>query len=354
MNYPALKDRVSGALMKITIAQRDRPFSHLPGTGCLLPRSCWIVQAFPSKICLRDRERESADGYIEIPLNLHGPVREFTLLQDLERGEVLVWGIALEGRFRLRLQAVKGAIELWVEKSPAGGILCCGKTLNKNDHISWKNMGYFRENRVLERLSLGSHRALDWENVWRRLDFSEIFPVLFHLSHWIPYFSDTPPSAMQELIDQGFEPFLRAAFWGVLCPRLSDDQFQGFLENEKVHPQASPCSMIVDAGARIRSLFIQQKEREVTLLPCTDFSAGRMTGVLLDGIGSIDFEWTKGIVQRAILHASESGQLKVALSKPICSFRFRTQMHEKGRRKSIDDFLDLEAGKKYFLDRFQK
>jgi len=340
--------------MTISIVQRDRPFSHLPGASCVLPRTCWTVQAFPTKICLRDREREGSDGYIEISLNLQGPVKEFTLLQDLEKGMVLIWGMSLEGRFRLRLQAVKGAIELWVERAFSSGIICSGKTLSKNDHLSWKNSGSFHENKVQERLSLGCHRAQDWGSVWSRLDFSEIFPVLFHLSQWMPDFPIHAPSPMQKLLDRGLEPFLRAAFHGVLCPRLNDDQFQGFLENAKVHSQDSPCSLIVDAGVRIRSFFIQQKVNELELLPDTEFEAGRMTGVRLEQIGSLDFEWSKGTMQRAILHAAQSEHIRLKISKSIRKFRLRTRMQEKGSIKSIDDILDLEAGKKYFLDRFQK
>ena len=64
-------------------------------------------------------------------------------------------------------------------------------------------------------------------------------------------------------------------------------------------------SLIVDAGARIRSLFVQQKEAEITLLPCGGFEHGRMTGVQLDQIGVLDFEWSKGTMQRANFHSAE-------------------------------------------------
>ncbi len=340
--------------MNISIAQRNRPFSHLPGTSCLLPRTCWTIQAFPTKICCRNRERASSDGYIEIPLNLHGPVQEFTVQQDLENGTVLIWGIAIEGRFRLRLQAVDGAIELWVERAPPSGIVCGDQTLHKNDHHSWKVEGPFRENVSAERLSLGSHRAQDWESVWRRQDFCEIFPVLYHLSQWTPEFSLQAPSEMAQLLDKGFEPFLLAAFFGILCPRLIDDQFQGLLANEQVHPHASPCSLIVDAGERIRSLFVAQKKKEIALLPSNEFDAGRMTGVRLDRIGVLDFEWSKRMLQRVIFHAEHDAEIHLKLPKPLCSFRIRSRMQDKGCRKSIDDRLDLEVGKIYIIDRFQK
>jgi hypothetical protein len=312
-----------------------------------------MVQAFPTKICLRDRERECSDGYIEIPLNLHGPVREFTLEQDLERGAVLIWGVAIEGRFRLRLQAVSGAAELWIEKAPPSGIVCSGKTLHKNDHLFWKIAGSFREHAAQERLSLGSHPARDWESVWRRLDFREIFPVLFHLSNWTPNIYPEATSEMEKLLDKGIEQFLRAAFFGILCPRLIDDQFQGLLDNVPVHPRSSPSSLIVQAGARIRSFFVEQNEMQIALLPNSEFDSGRMTNVQLDKIGFLDLEWSKRRIQRVKILAAHDVSIHLKLSQSLRSFRFST-IHEKGCRQSSDEALDLEAGNIYLLDRFQK
>jgi len=340
--------------MKISIAQRNRPFSHTPGACCLMPRTCWIVQAFPTRIVCLNRERQNSDERIDISLNLHGPVREFTLLQDLEEGSVLIWGMAKEGRYRLRMKAVQGAIELWVEKAPASGIVCSGKTLHKNDRLSWENPGPFREEAPRERLSLGSHRSQDWESVWRRFDLREIFPALFHLSQWVPMFSFEQQSEMGRLLNQGFEPFLRAAFFSVLCPRLTDDQFQGLIENEPVLPEAKPCGLIVDAGKRIRSLFVEQNKNQISLLGSSEFDAGRMTGVHLDWIGSLDLEWSKHVIKSAIFHAEHDASIQLKLSKYVRSFRLRTSMKEKGCRKSVDDPLDLKAGNNYLIDRFQK
>jgi len=337
--------------MKISIAQRNRPFSHVPGTSCVLPRTCWTVQAYPAKIILRDRERQCSDGIIEIPLSLRGPVREFTVQQDLENGSVLVWGKSLEGLFHLRLRAVNGAIELKLERAPAAGIVCCGKTIHKHECFSWKIAGPCCERRTKERLSLGSHRLQDWEKVWRRFDFSEIFPILFQLSRWTP--KNGLPSEMECRLNQGFEPFLRAAFYGMLCPRLMDDEFQGLIGNEAIDPQASPGSLILDAGDRIRSLFIQQKGMEISLLPDSDFRAGRMTEVELEQIGSIDFEWSQSAMRCAVLQAACDARILLKL-KTANSFRLRRHLQDKGVQHLLNEELHLEAGNIYFLDRFQK
>lgn len=266
--------------MKIEISRRDRPFAHIPGTLCLLPRTCWVVQAFPALIRLMDREKQGSDGLIEIPLQLTGPVREFTVQQDLEAGAVWVWGVAREGRFRFKLQAVEDAIELFVDRSPLNGLVCNGKTLQRNESLRWKFSGPFMPGAAMqERLSLGMHRAQDWASVWKRFDFCEIFPILFHLGRWIPETFGTPRTKMFGLLDEGFDGFLRAAFSGILSPRLSDEDFQGLLPYEKIPPDASCCSLVIEAARRVRSLFIVQNEREISLLPGCEFDAGRMTNV---------------------------------------------------------------------------
>ena len=239
-----------------------RPFSHQPGIECLLPRTCWSVQAFPTRLFLRDRQKAMSSAAIEIPLHLHGPVREFTVLQDLEKGCVFIWGIAKEGHFRLRLQAGPDAIELWVDR---GRIECQGRLLKTKERMSWNYSGPYREPDLFERLSLGSHRSQDWNQVWPRLDPKEILPVLFHLSQWIPSLDSTPSSGMFYLLEQGWDDFLPAAFSGILIPRLIDDQFQGLLEPEEISPQASPCALIAKAGEKIRKLFIQPQGMTIEL-----------------------------------------------------------------------------------------
>lgn len=331
--------------MKISIAQRYRPFSRENGSECLLPGTCTVVQAFPSIIYLRDRKTQNSKSIIEIPLRLHGPVQEFTLEMDLEKGCVNIRGVAKEGRFYLCLQVKDGVIQLKAIKMPSQGMRCQDRILHAGESISLGKVECVRPIH-LERLSLGCHRKQDWTMVQRRLNPLEILPILFHLSQWTPII-DFPQTKMLDLFDEGIDLFLRAAFSGILSPRLIDDEYQGILENNKVSAEASPCALITSAGKKIRNLFIEQKDNRITLLPKNSFDCGRMT-VVLQNIGTIDFEWRKGAPRRAVLHAHHDATVQFS-----GSMRVRLNTSDRGKRAS-DGRVDVRANTKYLLDRFQK
>jgi hypothetical protein len=252
--------------------------------------------------------------------------------QDLEKGCIFIWGIAKEGRFRFKLEAKKEAI------------LFDGKSFDyAGPHI---------DGPARERLSLGSHKAQDWDQVVSRLDLRDILPVLFHLSQWVP---PTPQvdTAMLRLLNESFESLLLAGFTGILSPRLIDDEYQGILPPEKLPAHVSPCILVTEAGRRIRELFIKQEKGKISLSPGS-FECGRMTDVLLEGIGALDFEWSKGRIQRAILRATETATICFEMSKPLHSYRLRASMREKGRRMDAGSEWECQKGEIYFLDRFQK
>ncbi|MBF8263407.1 MAG: hypothetical protein HW387_1072 [Parachlamydiales bacterium] len=336
--------------MKITIAQRYRPYSHDNGAMCLIPRTCWAVQAFPAMIRLQDLGSGEPAATIEIPLALHGLFREFTIQQDLEKGCVFIWGIAREGRYRLRLEALMGKIKLSAEKTPDGGIAIADRCLQKNESISWDIPGPFRSVEAIERLSLGSHRSQDWADVWRRMDLSDILPILFHLSQWTPIAAMDPEQPIARL----WEEFLRAGFGSILVPRLQDPEYQGLLSTDAVPANASPCALISYAGEQIRKRFVEQDQNCVSILPSCEFTFGRFTDIQLPGIGTVDLEWAKGTIQCMSLRASVHVKVCWRFSPSIQSYRLRENLHGKGIKKSVDVELELEAGKNYYLDRFQK
>jgi hypothetical protein len=311
------------------------------------------MTAFPTLLILRDREREDAAKKIEIELHLHGPVREFTLQMDLEKGCLWIWGIAKEGRFRLGVEAKEGAIELWAEKTPKDGIQGSFGTLSANERKSWPFSGPYIPPPAIERLSLGRNRSQDWAGVWQRMDLAEILPMLFHLSQWTPSIKG-PVTGMSRLLDQGWEEFLPAAFSGMLSPRLIDEEFQGLLPMEKIPKRASAVQLIREAGEKIRSQFISAKENVLSFSIPNEFDCGRMNALQCPGIGSIDWEWAKRTIQKAIIYAGCDSIVRIDPPKPIGSFRIRASLNEKGDRKNAGEAISLQAGSKYYLDRFQK
>ena len=120
--------------------------------------------------------------------------------QDLEKGEVVITGKTVEGYKRHAIQ--RGTIP---------------------PHI--------------ERLSLGSHKWLDWEMVKRRGDLCDILPVWFRLGQMVP--RDGKMNFPSDFDKLDVVPFLEmvfhAYFSGILVPRLFDEDHQGiFLEGKPI------------------------------------------------------------------------------------------------------------------------
>jgi hypothetical protein len=322
--------------MNIKITAKLRPFSHIPGAACLIPGTCSVITAFPTLLKINSHE---------IKLNLTGPVRDFTLQQDLERNCVFVFGQAKEGYFRLRVEASDSGFDVEVEKGPL-----------KSVHIRAEVP--FASKLLFERLSLGNHKAQDWDQVQKRADLEEILPIFFCLGQKLPPILPQPLLGTARLLEFPEErnrlasaliSFFKVAFTQMLVPRLIDDQHQGLVPDEPV--QGSPFFLIQEGMKRVRSLFFKQDERRLAFLPHLPVSlhAGRMIGLQAPGIGEIDFEWSKKTLRCVYLRASTSGEVIFELQKELKSFRVGKKLQQKATEPLL-----LEAGKTYFLDRFQK
>ncbi len=316
-------------MLKIT--EKLRPFSHQPGTSCLVPGSDWIVRAFPAML--------SVQG-VEFPIRVSGPVREFTIQMDLERNCVWLWGIALEGHFRFKLVADEIGLSLFIDRCPKTGIEIGSHKLGRKEKILLMSGGHFHLPKKIERLSLGNWKAQDWDLVRRRNLVCEWVPVLYSLGQKVPDIGEVKRGPL-DLIDQPTE-FFHAAFTGILVPHLIDPLHQGlFSENG----QGNPLALLKAAFQKIRSALIQHQQ----ILPAlpSDWVSGRVLG-LQTHYGLLDFEWTKRTIRQMVLHAEKSDEAVFVFSKQVSSFRFNGECVEQGKP------LPIELGKKYTFDRFQK
>jgi hypothetical protein len=167
----------------------------------------------------------------------------------------------------------------------------------------------------IETLSLGSHKSQDWDMVLRRMDMVEILPILFNLGQ-------KSKSGMPVEISN-YEEFYRASFQGIAVPNGS---------------------ILRSVYEKIRSHFILENSDEIVFLPDNPFPHGRLLN-LQTQFGTIDLEWIKGKMKRAIIHPTVTGEIRLPHR-----FRKKMQLHEKGT--VIQGLLTVEAGKKVYLDRF--
>ena len=322
--------------MKILIRERLKPFSHTPGSSCLLPGTLLKIEAFPTLIRIGKK--------IALSLGLSGPVRGFTLEQDLEKNRVIIFGHAKEGFYRLEIKANSSGIEVIVLNTPPGALTINDKLLKRREKLVFSETTDFFLPPVWERLSLGMHRKQDWDLVLRRFDLKEILPVLFGLGQKVP--SQTRGElgvVAPELSD--LEAFCRTAFSNILVPRAFDDQHQGVV---------SKLETISQAAIALRSLFFAQEGTKLRLLPAPLFHSGRLVHLQAVGIGEIDLEWASKKLKRAILRSSSTQEISLRLQAELHSFRIRSSLSQKGVRHSVETPLAIEKGKTYFLDRFQK
>lgn len=265
-------------------------------------------------------------------------MKDFTLLQDLEKNCVFIFGKAQEKFFRFCLQASDG------------GFILSGKTREKQ---FFPFSLAFHLPAVWERLSLGSHKAQDWDLVLRRADLKEILPVLFGLGQKIPLIAPEAVAGTMHLLNEAqLQEFCLAAFSEILVPRLSDEQHLGLAVAEKV--PGNPFFLIQEAFKFIRALFFRQNERRLEFLPSLMFFEGRLIHLQVPGVGEIDLEWASKQIRRVVIRASCSGDVVLVFQKEIRCFRVRTSSALRGKKHFVSEPLFLEAKKTYFLDCFQK
>lgn len=322
--------------MKIKIAERLKPFSHQPGTRVVLPNSHTVLQVFPTLV--------RTDGQ-DFPLSLTGPVKQFTVQLDLEKGCVWMWGFYREGYHRFCLWSDSGKLRITrvrgdrKDKTP---------TLPACDH---------------ERLSLGSHRKQDWCLVSRRMDLIEIFP------HWLKMGQFLPPV---EPHDEGMVGFLNRipqdkntffadfcnlfglGFDGILNPLLEDSLYQG-VQIPEVKGNPSPLALISEGAKRIRSLFIEQSA-SIAVLPCLppQFHCGRFISIDLGKAGRLDIEWSKKMIRRMIFFSAVDQEQRFTFQKEVKNFRLRENSSKEGRIVPAGDSLSFKSLTTYYFDRFLK
>jgi len=297
----------------IKIAHRLKPFCHLPGTVCVIPRTSLQVQVFPT--LLRFTDLLTGKSWEEA-LTWKGPVEAFTLQLDLEKGFLEVFGKTAEGFLRHKFN----------EPNPD----------------------------AIEQLSLGKHTKLDWQLVLRRMEMEEMVPVLFQLGQLVPEAEATTPilkflqfSDKTDVCKQ-LTLFFKTGFHGMMAPRLADTDFQGIVEEGII--SGSPLALLCQGYRAVRSLLFTEEDG-FALLPHLppQFHAGRLLNLRTKEGDVISLEWSKKQLKKVIIKPAVSREVPLALQKSLRTFRINKSVKHEAKRP-----LELLAGKTLFLDRFEK
>lgn len=322
----------------IKIPRLVRPYSHLPGTRCLIPTTPYVATVYPARLEVRTLEGTLLK---EFSFEIQGPLAHFTVMQDLERGCLTIFGSSLSYHLLPSLELVR-------TKHPHTPPLSC------------------------ERFHFGLHKQLEWERVKARGDFREIFPLWMHLASLLP---PLPPrsssngifhlltqcreavkSSSPEKTLPLFKSCFLAGFGGLLVPRLQDEEFQGLLDPHEPPPDETPLHLLQEGAALIRSLFIQTTDEGISLLPHLPplFCSGKALHLHCPPWGTCAMEWSKKSLRRLLLRATHSGLCHLTLPPEIRSFRIRQNLQDRGLSHSAGIPLEIKSGALYLLDHFQK
>lgn len=366
--------------MTIRIAGRIHPFSHLPGTLFLLPQTHIKLQVFPARINFF--QYADATPLFWLSLDIQGPMKEFTVEMDLEHQHIKVFGTTAKGHLRYIMHRRADGIGIIMERLPQATLTC---------YLSFHNKTYqmLRGETLLiskplmeppplhfERLSLGMHKAQDWDLMKRRCDLKEIFPLLLRLGQITPPSLNALPLKANMILLQKCEKIVRknlrqeiipafiqlllASFEGVCVPRLWDTDYQGIAPFETSEENdLSSIFILTQAAVLIRSLFLKEEGDTLSLLPCLppDFHSGRIVQAQTLFGDLIDFEWTKKQMHRVILYSHSKRTLHLKLSKYIRTCRVRWAFKDKGKKLPLKEGvlpLNIDQEQRIWIDRFQK
>jgi hypothetical protein len=343
--------------MNKRIAARLHPFSHVPGTLCLLPKTHLKVRVFPARVEFSEQA---------VDWELQGPVKNFTVELDLEHEQITVFGMTRSGYVRYHIRVQGDSIAIVCDKAP----------FVTKETLLIPYSGRVHTSVPLERLSLGMHKLQDWDRIRNRLDFKEIFPIWMRIGQITP--SAVPSSSnrgtlqllrkcsecveknAKEEILSAFTQLFLAGSEGICVPRLFDTDYQGIIPIQPAETgDPLPLEILTQGAALIRSLFFKEEGNVLSLLPCLppDFHVGRMMDVHTQYGDRVDLEWSKKQMRSICIRPQSERQMHLQLSRHLRTCRVRTGHKDKGIQCTINEgilILDLSPERSLFIDRFQK
>ena len=335
----------------------------------------WKVRLYPAKIVFESLSSSEEEKTHVLFLHILGPVTPFTIVQDLERGWIRMFGMGKAGYFSYRIQPLEGHISLFMEQLPEEGLFLIFQ--EKVEHLHKKETFYIPTHvkpfpsKSFEKIHFGCAKKQDWTLIKRRLDLQEILPIWFALaayfpkdavdinegtSHYLNVCIEWANKRDRVQIGPALIDLFKVGFEGLLCPRLFDTEYQGHVVDHPLPTHVSPLAILIQGAQLIRNLLIQSEKETIEILPCLpkEIHAGRFINIDCGGGLVIDLEWSKKCVRRLILRPKQDQTRSFLFQNGLCAFRFRKGLRGRGTFVRIGTPLHLKKEHVYSLDRFQK
>lgn len=336
--------------MHIRINDRFRPFTRKPGTLLLIPGTSLGVKIYPAKLFFFELDSKTPKPLFELDLNFEGIASQFLALADLEKGRIQVqFGTSSTERVVYRLLREEDKILFILDKKPSS----LSVHLNKNPVIEedFLVLPYTPKEEKIpakERLSFGVNKAQDFDKIRKRNSLKELLPIWFFLGSQSPRGKTPLQPLLKEEPEDFLERTLQLMFSGILAPDASKALF---LAPKNKLLEQSPFSILNEGYLLIKSLFIQEREDTLFILPHLPrvCASGRLKAALTKGV--IEIEWRKYKVLKLIIHSFDDQKVKLKFGTPIKQCRFSESQKNK---ININDFLNIsfKKGYSYYFDKF--
>ncbi|NGX32363.1 MAG: hypothetical protein K1060chlam4_00406 [Candidatus Anoxychlamydiales bacterium] len=354
--------------MQIKIKQKFNIISHSIGAKFLIVNSRYFVQICPGLLHFKDLD---SDKNFKIFLDFVGPVKNFTISQNLLNGNIKVSFHAADGFLSYKIFNAETAACIHFERLPQDEISI---KLDKTKKIKVKEIlslpiaiSYIKKPDEL--LFLGIHKKQDLDSINKRENLLEILPFLFLYSQFfkdiqtkkclrknciVRELKEKIQNRNREEIEDQFIKVYKAHFSDSFIPRVNDNDFQNIIERVE-EKDANPLHILRKLFYIIKSILIDQKLDEIFLLPAipVSFHSGKALNINLP-IGSFDIEWSKKLIKKLIFRPKKDVKLKLHFQSKIKEYRLRTSIKQKGKFFKNRDLLSFEKNKTYYLDKFQK
>ena len=352
--------------MPVRIANRFHPFSHQPGVEALVPGTAFAVKVFPTQIHLFSEKVEHIWRF-----DFTGPIEGFTVIQDLEKGRIVVFGKAQEGYFRFFIRGVREGIELYLDKKIGMHV---NNTFMEPKQSLLFNIETDTFKPPMERLCLGVHKKQEWELIQKRGSLCEILPLWFQIGQswgqsWDQSCAHSSQESPQKSLPENFLSLFRAGFSGMFVPQKRDPLHQGIPANNAWGDTGGNMggdtgsdawddagSSLLPRGANaIRSLFFEKERDTLSFIPHLpkEIVCGRMSDLRVSDTLSIDFRFSRRLLREVVLKSTCAQEFFLKSRGGIASYRMRTSLKTKGRSLSLKSPIEISPGITC-LDHFQK
>ncbi|NGX34494.1 MAG: hypothetical protein K1060chlam1_00847 [Candidatus Anoxychlamydiales bacterium] len=354
--------------MQIRIKQKFNIISHKIGTKFLIVNSSYFVQIFPGQLHFKDLNSNKS---FKVFLDFIGPIKKFTIFQNLQNGNLKVSFHSEEGFLSYKIFNENNTCSIQFERLPLDEIsvkIDKAKKIKEKEILNLPiKISYTKKPE--EFLFLGIHKKQDLALIHKRENLTEFLPFLFLYSQFfkdiqtkkclrdnclVRDLAEKIQNKKRSEIEDQFIKVYKAHFFDCFIPRVNDEDFQNIIPIV-VEKEAYPLHILRKLFYIIKSILINQKLDEISFLPSLPitFHSGKALNITLP-IGSFDIEWSKKLIKKLIFRPKKDVKLKFCFQSKINDYRLRRFLKEKGKFFKNKDFLSFEKNKTYYFDKFQK